>query len=104
MIASVNRPPWSKPTYADLLIALTDQEHDWPTFARDPDLRVLNKIDLFPSPPGTGAGGEGLISVSALEETGLSQLVTTVRDQLIPPADLTHTGPWLFDDRLIKLV
>ena len=89
---------------ADLLIALNDHEHDWPTLPRDPDLRVLNKIDLFPSLPGREAGGEDLISISALQQTGLAQLVTTVRDQLIPPADLQHPGPWLFDDRLLQPV
>ncbi len=87
---------------ADLLVALNDHEHNWPTLPRDPDLRVLNKIDLLPSPPGRGAGGEGPISISALQQTGLSQLVTTVRDHLTPPADLQHSGPWLFDDRLIQ--
>ncbi len=109
--------------HADLLIALTDHEHEWPQLPRDPDLRVLNKIDLLPSPPGRGAGvsagdhatgrsavadspwrGEGLISISALQQTGLPQLVTAVRDQLIPPADLQHPGPWLFDDRLLQPV
>ncbi len=89
---------------ADLLIALADHEHDWPPLPRDPDLRVLNKIDLLPSRPGKGVGGEGLVSISALHGTGLAELVTTVRDQLVPPADLTHPGPWLFDDRLIQPV
>ena len=89
---------------ADLLIALADHEHDWPTLPREPDLRVLNKIDLLPSPPGRGAGGEGLVSISALHGTGLAQLVTTMRDHLVPPADLQHPGPWLFDDRLVQRV
>ena len=96
---------------ADLLIALTDHEHDWPTLPRDPDLRVLNKIDLLPTPPDREAGvssgdspwrGEGPIPISALQQTGVPELVTTVRDQLIPPADLQHPGPWLFDERLVE--
>ncbi len=110
---------------ADLLIALADHEHDWPPLPRDPDLRVLNKIDLLPSPSGRGVGGEGNssasrpprripahghartaedLSISALHGTGLAELVTTVRDHLVPPADLQHPGPWLFDDRLLRPV
>lgn len=87
---------------ADLLIALTDHESAYPQLSRQPELRVFNKIDLLPSPPRRGAGGEGLLSISALHGTGLAELVTTVRDHLVPPADLTHSGPWLFDDRLVE--
>ena len=57
---------------------------------------------LFPLLQGEGVGGEGRISISALQQTGLSQLVTTVRDHLVPPADLQHPGPWRFDDRLTQ--
>ena len=38
--------------------------------------------------------------MSALHGTGLSALVTAVRQHLVPDTDLTHPGPWLFDDRL----
>ena len=89
---------------ADLLIALTDHESAYPQLSRQPDLRVFNKIDLLPSPSGRGAGGEGPICISALHGTGLAELVTTMRDHLVPPADLQHPGPWLFDDRLIETV
>ena len=89
---------------ADLLIALTDSEHDWPQLSREPDLHVYNKIDLLPSPSGRGAGGEGLIPISALQQDGLAQLVTAVRDQLVLPADLEHPEVWLFDERLIESV
>ena len=89
---------------ADLLIALTDHESAYPQLSRQPELRVFNKIDLLPAPPGRGAGGEGLLSISALHGTGLAELVTTVRDHLVPPADLQNAGPWLFDDRLIESV
>ncbi len=108
---------------ADLVIAMTDPENEWPPLPREPDLHVLNKVDLLPpSPPlgpegrqGTqrGAGGEGPparvteaagegapVRVSALTGEGLSDLVTSVRDRLVPPADLEHPGPWLFDERL----
>lgn len=131
---------------ADLLIAMKDHEHDWPTLPRRPDLRILNKIDLLPSPSGRGAGGEGnspasrglLVSepsplerrgqgegwhsasrgalgpsyprpaadlrISATHGTGISDLVTAVRDRLVPPADLAHSGRWLFDERLTQSV
>ncbi|MCZ6611259.1 MAG: 50S ribosome-binding GTPase [Planctomycetota bacterium] len=131
---------------ADLLIAMKDHEHDWPTLPRPPDLRILNKIDLLPSPSRRWAGGEdrspanrGLLAsepsplerrgqgegyhsasravlgpsdprpaadlrISATHGTGISDLVTAVRDRLVPPADLTHPGPWLFDERLIQSV
>ncbi len=31
---------------ADLLIAMTDHDHAWPALSRDPDIHVINKIDL----------------------------------------------------------
>ncbi len=107
---------------ADLLIAMKDHEHDWPALPRPPDLRILNKIDLLSSPSGRGAGGDGNspaspavlrssdphpaadLRISATHGTGISDLVTAVRDCLVPPADLAHPGPWLFDDRLIQSV
>ena len=107
---------------ADLLIAMKDHEHDWPTLPRPSDLSILNKIDLLPSPSGRVAGGEGSspasraalgpsdprpaadLRISALRGTGISDLVTAIRDRLVPPADLAHPGPWLFDERLIQSV
>jgi tRNA modification GTPase len=100
---------------ADLVIAMTDTEHDWPSLPRQPDLRVVNKVDLAtgaactgePAPPGTEpeqgrvVAGEPL-RISALTGEGLSDLVQSVRDRLVPPADLEHPGPWLFDRRLLK--
>ena len=95
---------------ADLLLVLTDHEHGWPPLPRDPDLRVLNKIDLMSKEASRRVLAAGDIRaapdlrISALQNTGLAELVTTVRDHLIPPADLQHPGPWLFDDRLIQPV
>jgi tRNA modification GTPase len=95
---------------ADLLIAMTDHEHDWPALPRAPDLSVINKIDLtgtpdLTSPPGVRkvriAPGRDVLPISALTGAGLPALVAAARDALVPPADLAHPGPWLFDDRLL---
>ena len=79
---------------ADLVIALTDHQQPWPDLPRTPDLRVANKCDL--------AGRDDAdLAISATAGTGIAALVTAVRDRLVPPEDLAHTGPWLFDDRLL---
>ncbi len=91
---------------ADLLIAMTDHDHAWPALPRDPDIHVINKIDRGKARrhEGTearsGAADPTPIAISALHGTGLSVLVTAVRQHLVPDSDLTHPGPWLFDDRL----
>ena len=41
------------------------------------------------------------MAISALNGSGVQDLVTTIRDRLVPPADLANPGPWLFDPRLI---
>ena len=106
---------------ADLLVAMTDHEHDWPTLARPPELRVMNKIDLGtpgsePSPPDPVIEGPTVspltpalsrrerewMAISAINGDGLPELVTTIRDRLVPPADLAHPGPWVFDRRLMQ--
>ena len=79
---------------ADLVIALTDHRQPWPALAREPDLRVANKSDL--------AGRDDAdLQISATEGSGLAALVRAVRDRLMPPQDLEHPGPWVFDDRLL---
>jgi tRNA U34 5-carboxymethylaminomethyl modifying GTPase MnmE/TrmE len=120
---------------ADLLIAMTDHEHPWPALPRDPDIHVINKIDLYREPcamrdapcAGSAAAGDHPIPspavrgrvreevsssgtsparrtppipISALHGTGLRALVTAVRQFLVLDTDLSHPGPWLFDDRL----
>ncbi len=79
---------------ADLVIALTDHQQPWPQLSRTPDLRVANKCDL-------GSRDDADLAISATEGTGLATLVTAVRDRLVPPQDIAHPGPWLFDDRLL---
>jgi hypothetical protein len=78
---------------ADLLIALTDHEQDWPALPREPDLRVANKRDL-------ARRNDADLEVSAADGTGIGLLVTRVRETLVPPEDLAHPGAWVFDERL----
>lgn len=80
---------------ADLLIALTDAQHDWPVLPRTPDLRVGSKADL-------ARRADVDVSVSAMSGEGLADLAVHIRDQLVPPADRAHRGRWLFDDRLVN--
>ena len=79
---------------ADCLVAMTDHEQPWPQLPRDPDLRVANKHDL-------GDRDDADLSISAATGAGIAELVTAVRDRLVRPDDLAHTGPWLFDRRLV---
>lgn len=112
---------------ADLQIAMRDAEHDWTRLPRDPDLRVVNKIDLEPEQQnGRGAEQQGselqsfraaelqtcreatghakaVLRISAATGEGLAALVQAARDWLVPPADLAHDGPWLFDERLLQI-
>ncbi len=81
-------------TRADMVVALTDHQQPWPVLARRPDLRVANKCDLGER----GDGGD--LSISAATGVGIAELVLAVRDRLVPPEDITHPGPWLFDRRL----
>ena len=93
---------------ADLLVAMTDVDHDWPKLPRSPDVCVINKIDL---------GGDAacadrtcdwansdvpMLRISATTGEGIPGLVASIRERLVPDADLQHSGPWLFDERLIK--
>jgi small GTP-binding protein len=85
---------------ADLLIALRDPQTDWPQLLREPDLRAINKIDAA----GDGfAEPSGAVRISAQTGEGLAAFVATARDALVPPNDLLHAGPWLFDQRLLEL-
>ncbi len=82
---------------ADLVVAMTDQAHGWPTLPRPADLRIAGKCDL-------GRRDDADLCVSALTGDGIDSLVSAVRDRLVSPADLAHPGPWLFDDRLHRLM
>jgi tRNA modification GTPase len=80
---------------ADFVIAVTDAEHGWPTLPKPFNLRLASKSDM-------GGRDDADLSVSATAGTGIVELVATVRDRLVPPADLEHPGPWLFDPRLTQ--
>ncbi len=79
---------------ADLLVAMTDHEHDWPALPRSSDLRIACKCDI-------AQRGDADLNISNTTGTGITALVETVRDLLVPPADLQHPGRWLFDERLL---
>jgi tRNA modification GTPase len=78
---------------ADLLIAMTDAEHEWPELPRPADLHLGAKADLAPR-------DDADLAVSATTGAGLDELTAIIRERLVPAADLTHPGPWKFDDRL----
>lgn len=82
---------------ADCLISVAAPGIDWPELSRSEDIRVQLKADL----PGR-VSADALLRISARQGTGLGELVAKVRDCLVPPADLAHPGPWLFDERLVS--
>ena len=81
---------------ADLLIAMTDHEHEWPQLPRKPDLHIVNKVDAH------DCRRPNAIAISAVTGAGLAEFVNKVRSALVPDEDLEHQGPWLFDPRLIS--
>lgn len=88
---------------ADLLIAMTDPDHDWPDVSRAPDLRVLNKIDLRSATAWSSRALQGPdLEISAHTGQGMPELVQAVRQHLVPLTDLENPQPWLFDPRLIS--
>jgi hypothetical protein len=78
---------------ADLLLAITDAEHDWPDLPRAPDVRLAGKADLASRP-------DGDLAVSATTGAGLRELTCLVRERLVPSADVEDPRPWWFDPRL----
>jgi hypothetical protein len=78
---------------ADLLVVMTDADHDWPETPRAADMRIANKADVAPR-------ADADLNISATTGTGLAELVGRVRDRLVLPDDLRHPGPWRFDSRL----
>lgn len=78
---------------ADLVVSVTDAEHGWASLPRAADLRVASKSDVAPR-------DDADLAISARTGAGMAELVRAVRDALVPPGDLAHDGPWLFDERL----
>jgi tRNA modification GTPase len=78
---------------ADLLVAVADAAQGWSALPRSPDMRITARCDL-------GARPGADLALSAVTGEGMEAFVGSVRDRLVPPADLAHPGPWLFDPRL----
>lgn len=74
---------------ADLLVAASDCETDWPSLPRRPDLRIGLRSDL-----GIIRGAD--VSCAAGLEEGLEDVVAVVREALVPAADLECERAWDF--------
>ena len=87
---------------ADLLIVMREATSHgrWPTLPRQPDVRVISKIDLAKPTQ----DDPSIVLISATVGTGLPELVCHLRQMLVPDSDLNHPGPWLFDDRLTQFI
>jgi hypothetical protein len=85
---------------ADLVVAVASPGTPWPEVpGREPDLRVLTKRDiahghLRPKPRPD-------LEISALTGEGIPDLVSEIRERLVPMEDLASERPWIFDDRLL---
>jgi len=82
---------------ADLLVAMTDAQHDWPVLPRKPDLRVAGRSDL-------GERADADLAVSTMDRSCLHELVETLKNQLVPADDREAPGPWLFDPFLERQI
>ncbi|MDP6479949.1 MAG: 50S ribosome-binding GTPase [Phycisphaerales bacterium] len=78
---------------ADLLIATADIGTGWPSLPRQPDLRVGLRSDL-----GFAHGAD--VSCAAGLKEGLEDVVSVVREALVPEADLESERPWRFTTQL----
>ncbi|TVQ53592.1 MAG: GTP-binding protein [Phycisphaerales bacterium] len=80
---------------ADLLIAMTDSDHDWPALPRSPDLRIANKADLR-------RRDDADAHLAALAGEGVPELVRRIRDALIHPGDeaAAFRRPWHFESAI----
>ena len=83
---------------ADLLVLLAAPEQRWATIedgakSGRPVLRVMSKADL-PEADGSPRSREADLAISAATGGGIADLVRTIRDTLVPPADLEHPGVW----------
>lgn len=79
---------------ADLLLLCGDATAtplDPPSGA--PSLRVRLRADLAPAEP---LDRRPALRVCAVRGEGLAELVSAIREALVPSADLAHPGPWRF--------
>ncbi len=89
---------------ADVLIAIRDADHDWPMLPRNADVFVMNKVDDACEVQ-TGISGstrDSPLHISARTGCGLGAFTSIVRERLVPPSALKHSGLWVFDDRLLR--
>ncbi len=82
---------------ADLLIAMTDADHEWPDLPRAADLRIANKADLR-------RRDDADLSLAAATGEGVPDLVRRVRDALVYPGDeaAAASRPWLFESAISR--
>lgn len=63
---------------ADVLIAIRDSEHDWPSIAqtgREPDIWIVNKVDdVGTQPADAGRSGASPLAISAVTGRGIDDL------------------------------
>lgn len=87
---------------ADLVIAMRDAERDWPEIDVTPHVWVVNKVDdaAEDAEPARGMTAANPLRISARNHRGLAELVSTIREQLVPSAIMRHRGLWKFDARL----
>ncbi len=80
---------------ADLLIAMTDADHDWPALPRSADLRIANKADLR-------RRKDADLLLAAATGEGVAELVGRIRDLLVHPGDEAAAlrRPWLFENAI----
>jgi tRNA modification GTPase len=74
---------------ADCVVSLAEPGGSWPLLDGEATLQVGTKSDL-------GVRNDVDCSVCGVTEQGLAGLVIAIRDVLVPPADMTHSGAWLF--------
>ena len=79
---------------ADLLLAAADGESRWPQLGRDPDLRIGLRSDL-------GKRDDTDVSCCALQGDGIKDLVSTLREALVPEADLASSRPWRLPEQAL---
>lgn len=74
---------------AHLIISATDHEQPWVEDPPRVDLRVALKRDR-------GRRDDGDLSITAINGEGIDLLVGTIRERLVPDADLRDPRPWRF--------
>lgn len=79
---------------ADLLIAMRDDEQDWPTLPREPDLWVVNKADR-PATAELLGRHPAAIGLTAREGRGIDTLARAITCKL-GLSGLTIDTPWAF--------